>query len=437
MNLIALTEFYPTSEITYASELLYVCELGKYLHSEGYTLNLDGIILDDILRKSRFFEYLRVAVYNGWVTNVNLSEIDLALTKDNPFSLRSISNQLLTEEEIQFDSADIEARKDEIYNIVTPKKARVVFKSKTPEKWVWSQNNKDSRLESLNTTSICSGEVSQNIVSLIAYVAVKRFLYINTLEFQLDLSLQINLTQLGVVDLFLLIEKTNALQGWFFCNYNSEEDVQQRQGYEAWWYMGYEQGLCRREYDIAEKKKYLKQLGIQTGDIVGVYTRKGTKNKANYIKSIADFHFAFITISDKDISFEIINTTMTRFGANLEYDNLTSDIKKLLNYKRPSDTLNIGVERLPFEEVGIEHMLNYELTFVSRLQKGDVAELLVEDGKRGKLIENLSDVDYIYWLLKDYDSKHMQGKAEERFLKMYFSDGGEPVYNKYKRGELF
>ena len=64
-KIVALSELYPASEIKLGSELYYVCEFGKYLTTHGYQLSLDGVSMHRVLRNSRFWGYLGVAIYNG------------------------------------------------------------------------------------------------------------------------------------------------------------------------------------------------------------------------------------------------------------------------------------------------------------------------------------------------------------------------------------
>ena len=61
MSIIQISEVYPVREIKLASELLYVCELAKAFYiNKGCQLSIDGVVLSDSLKKSRYWSMFRV-----------------------------------------------------------------------------------------------------------------------------------------------------------------------------------------------------------------------------------------------------------------------------------------------------------------------------------------------------------------------------------------
>ena len=130
---------YSTSKVSLGSELFYICELGKYLNQNGHQLSLLGVSLVPELRNSRFWEYLRLAVDRGWLTDVDVPNVDLAVSLGNPIRLDNVLNVLITENKVEYDKADFKRRlSDEIYNQSEPKLLQVAFKSKDDKKWCWT-----------------------------------------------------------------------------------------------------------------------------------------------------------------------------------------------------------------------------------------------------------------------------------------------------------
>ena len=123
---------YPSSTINYGSELLYICELGKYLSAYDKYVSLKGIPLSEVLEKSEYWDYFRVAVRSGWVRDVNYSQSSIQITPINPINLDGIENIILQFEPVEFDAEDSRRRSEDIdYRWCTPRKTQVVFESQT------------------------------------------------------------------------------------------------------------------------------------------------------------------------------------------------------------------------------------------------------------------------------------------------------------------
>lgn len=425
MDKIHLSELYSVSEVKLGSELYYICELGKYLNVCGYVLSLDGVILDRVLRNSRFWDYLRVANYNGWVCDLTCSDAELLITPQSPVCLKTVVNRLYSEVDVTESAEVLNKRRDDVlFDLATPKPFKICFAEKTSEEWVWTKGkNLDEEL--LHTRSLGgTNYVSQCFVSLVAYVAIKRFMTNSFDKFRLVLDISFLTNEHAVSDLILLEERTNALD-WFVSEYNVSEDRANNLGYEAWLYRGREMGYEQREYSAKEKMNNFKRLGFNVGDIVGLYERK-VSQKGNMVKSLCDFHFAIIRGANaKGLTLEVVQSRKTRYGYQKEFDELSTAVKSMFQGKSRHSKFH-SVERfVEWNALGVEYMMDAEKEFITPLQGDDIIDLLVSNGEREAIVR-LNEFDFIYWLLKDYNVSF----AEEKFLKRYFNNA-VPAYNKY------
>lgn len=423
-KIVALSELYPASEIKLGSELYYVCELGKYLTTHGYQLSLDGVSMHRVLRNSRFCGYLGVAIYNGWVTDVNCNSSDacsLDISAQMP-DLSGVVNRMYTEEPVVYSSEDAEKRQDEFYDIVTPKKYQVTFSVRRDDMWVWTKGT-SMEVELMHTSSFGgTNYVSQCFVSMIAYVAAVRFVTGSPKQFKLVLDNSFLINEHAISDVILLEERTNALD-WFISEYNVDEARLNNLGYEAWLYRGREFGFVQRTYSPKEKVDNFKRLGFEVGDIVGLYERRITQ-KGNAVKSISDFHFAIIKGIDRGgVSLRVVRSSKTKYGYKREFEALSTEVKAMYDGRYTNfSNFKSASKYYSFNDLGVEYMLDSEQYFIAPLQGDDFIDIEVTNGKENAVV-HLNEVDYIYWILKDYNVEF----NEDKFLKRYFKKRS-PIY---------
>lgn len=430
-NVVQLGEFYFTSKIDYASELYYVCELGKYLSVNGFVLSLDGIILNTILTKSRFWDYFRIAITNGWIIGVSDDMSKYYVTDVNSINVDTVVNRLFCEYEYS-EPEDIKERRDTdlLFDLSTPKKCQIVFSEKNDDVWVWNKG-KTVEIETINSKAFSTNYISQCFISIIAYSAVERFKAEreNRLSFKF-LRLELDLTHLtmehAVSDLLVLSERTNAID-WVDYVFNTDKERNDNLGYEAWLYIGRERGFVQREYSGKEKVENLKALGLGVGDIVGLYERKVTQ-RGSRAKSIVDFHFAVIdAINTHRVEVTLFNTIKTVYGDKKEFDELPSAVKQMFENKKNFSDMRVAKRNFEWSDVGAEYMLDDEKYFIAPLQGDDVMDdLLVLDRNNKEVKVSVNSIDYIHWLLKD----HNYPFNENRFIKRYY-DNDKPAYYKF------
>ena len=426
-----VSQFYPCSKVTLGSELLYLCELGKYLGSYGFCLSLDGVILDNILKKSRFWDYMRVAVKSGWLVDVNVDKFELDITIQNPINLSRVRNIFVTTEKVTFDYQDNSRRNDDVmYDWMTPKRIQISFTAQNDNCWFWSINGADTEGFSANQNNVNNTYSSQIFTSILAYVAVNRLINGVPQMFAMEFDDSIlNNKQIPIADIELLHYETDATNGWFAYDIGESEAVQNKCGYVAWWYKGLEQGYCHREFSGDEKRKYFADLGMKLNDVVLLYERKSCQS-ANYIKEVSSMHIAIVRgINKTGLTLEIVNNKKTRHGYELWFSSLPEAVQKMYldgtSYKEYRGT----VKKYDWIDVGVNYMLRSELNFITPLQLEDSVPVGITNGIDSEHIW-LREDDAIYWILKDYDVSF----NEEHFLKLYF-EGRTPAYTRYQNGD--
>lgn len=428
MQKIHISELYSTSNVTLGSELYYICELGKYFTQCGYQLSINGIVLDPVLKKSRFWNYLKIANYNGWVTDIDclVSEMDISELK--AFQLKTVENRIFTETPVARTEDEIAKRRDdEFYDMITPTAYQVVFGAISDDTLVWTKGTKQHDTL-LHAQAFGGNYGSQCFVSLIAYVAVKRFLTHEFNKFNLVFDEIYLSLQHSVSDVILLEERTNAFD-WLDIKYNTSSERLINLGYEAWLYRGREMGFEYREYSPKEKLNNAKRLGFAEGDVIGLYTRK-TSQRGNLVKSLTDFNFAIIRkISSASIKLEVVLSRKTKYGYFKDFEELSPEVKAMYLGRDASDKeFRSKMVEIAWNDLGVEYMMSDEGEFIVSLQGDDFADLVISVNDEERLL-SLCEFDYIYWILKDYSVDF----AEEKFLKKYFPTS-EPAYFKVMGG---
>lgn len=434
---IHISQFYSCSKVTLACELYYICELGKYTKiNHGQSVSLDGVILDKRLKKSVLWDYFRLSVEQGWLTNVGVSEESIEISIQNPLNITKteIANFLYVLDEVAFDSEDhIKRNSDRDYDIRTPMKAQVSFNRRDKEAWIWTTAGEGGTHFTVNNNAFNHNHADQSWLSLIAMVAVNRLFTEEPKILGILLSNNTILNPMAISYILLLDDETNALTNW--CSFSFDETIQQNSqlqlGYTAWYAKGRDIGLLSRWYSHKEKFDRMKKLDMQIGDVVMLYEREKAQ-KNNYIKSIKSCFLAKINSIEGDmISFDLINTVKPKYHGKIEFDNHTTAVKKMYYSNLPYEKLNVSRSTYSITEIGVEYLMYSEKFFILPLnQCDDVKVTYVSDGTRTDTLI-LHQNDLVYWILKDYDYEF----NEDRFLAKYFKSS-EPAYTRYMRGEV-
>lgn len=422
--MIHISQFYACSKIKVPCELLYVCEIGKYLHEKyNDVLSLDGVLIPKEIVDTRYWDYFKIAITNGWVINygdITFDESDIDNIPD-----RLYRNVLLVPDSFKQESYSK-------VSIRTPKKYEVSFAERCDDYWHWTMGGFDNKNYGVNNMALNNDRGEMTMLSLVAMVAVER--QINGVPKQLLLSINDNMLlnrfTLGYV--MGLLEETDALTGW--CWYSIEDsvsaDMTRQLNYLAWYVKGRDLGYFRQWTNGNKKYEYLCELDIEAGDIVMLYDRSKSNSK-DYIKTITSCHFAkVIKLTPDDIVLELINTTKPYFHAKTVFENHTMAVKYMYCNNYPYESLNTSRRSESLSHMGVGYYLFDEMSFILPLDEcDDLVSTYVTDGERDEHLL-LSQNDLIYWILKDYDYSF----NEERFLAKYFPDV-DPVRTRYLRGE--
>lgn len=431
MGLVHISQFYPCTKIELAGELCYVCELGKYLHEYyGDNLSLSGVQLSTVLRKSVYWDYLRIALMEGWVTETGLTEDDYIDTPQNKidWETRSLKNVLYTTSTVPFNRDDATKRNlDHEYNLRVPKRTQVAFTRMSVEVYEFSISGKNRIEKDINNKALNDEGAKQMWLSFIAFVAVNRLKtgIPSALMISFDSTVVSCTGSLSYV--LSLDDETSALHGW--CYYMFDNTVRKvdmlQLGYIAWYNKGEDAGFLKRYYIPKEKQRHLKDLNISVGDPVLFY-RRARKQTKNRVKEIEGANVAIVRgINQSTITVDLINTTKLKSQGKLDFDNNSTSIKSM--YIEPSYTkFNVTTKTFSWQDIGIEYMMFDELCFILPLNEADDIKTQFVDNGSEQAFLNIPQNDFIYWLLKDYNAEF----NEDKFLSTYF-DGIEPLYKQF------
>ena len=426
-----LSQIYATSSIETGSELYYVIELGKYLNKAGYALSLSGIQLSPTLMKCRFWEYLKLAIQNSWIVDISSETSSVGFMQGSDINLWSsahVRNVMVYECEdvskpvIPSDSASRNSNK--YYAAVTPYPVPCKF-VESHGNWVWNYEEQGMLKSNLYDP------MSQNLVSIIAYCAVRKALTEVPKKLTLVLNNSKFTTQLSTVDIDILSGMTNALNGWVDIDMG-EDDVRRRaeRGYEAWYYIGVEKGMLDAHqdgYTIEEKMNRFDTLGFKSGDVVGLYYRVEKDGVSNKMKPITEFHYAIVRAKMANgLLIEQINEITTPFMRREKYKNLSMQLKSLYIGEPKYDEFNSNTEVISWYNLGVEYCMCNESKFIAPLYHvdGDDNCILIAMSKDEEWL--LPQEEAIYWLLKLYNVDF----NEAHYKAVHF--GSEtPLYDKY------
>lgn len=423
-NVVHINQFYNCSKVEFAIELQYIVELGKYLHYNGEVLSLNGVILDKLLRKSRYWDYFRVAVDEGWI--IDVFEEDLEITQDNPVNYDiDFRNILITENEVKFDKEDHERRlTSSEYKYRTPLPMQIYFTSKNDVVWDWTLKANSSQEFITNNKCLNSDGAETCWVSFIAYVGVQRLLTGCPERLTITINGSIADTPDILSNFLLLLEETSCCNSW--CFYHLDKTITEKRanhlGYLAWYKKGQELGYLNGWYNSKEKLEYMDKLDIKVGDVVYLYERH-LGPTLNYVKEIAGFKLAVVKgISTDGIDIQIINTKKTKAQGEVDYKNYTMATKQMYGFDNPFNRFNSTRTRYKWNDIGVEYLLYSERYFITPCYDDDMIVMNISNSYGDTECVYLSACNLTYYILKDFDVEF----NEERFLARYFG-GKKPL----------
>lgn len=436
MSGVHVSQFYSCSKVKLASELYYICELGKYSFIEhGKPVDTQGVVLHSVLKKSKLWEYFRMAVSNGWVVNAGVSDEEFPVSKEHPLDLdKSVyRNMFLTTEAVGYDADEtIKRSQNADFDLRTPVKSQVSFERMEPSLWLWTASGAGGNGFSANNNSFNNNSADMAWVSLVAMVAVHRLF--TKIPDKLAISFSDNnlINAMALSHFLVLDSMTQCFRGWVHYTFDDyvAENKKLQLSYYAWYSIGREYGMVDRWYNGKEKLRYLRRLDVEPGDIV-LYYERDPAQKANYIKSIAGCCVArVVKVNNRDIELELIHTIMPKFAGKEAFDDHSMSVKMLYSDSKPYETLRLSRVKHAMADIGIEYMLYSEYCFIVPLSQAmDVVATRVSDGTRTDTLL-LDQNNLIYWILEDYGYQY----NKQRFLDRYFSQA-EPLRDRYLRGE--
>jgi len=466
---IKLTDIYPCNIVNTACELYYIIELGKYsklLHNES--VSLQNITLDKSLYSTYVFPYLRVAVAEGYLVNVNVPS-DLLLLDDeadvNNYKL--IFNQFIVENEVDFDFAEYsQYSRDYAYKIHNPKPVRVMLK-RVDDFLVFKCVGESSKMCSINRSLINTRYAGQTWLSLFAWYVIQNhsgvffekllvYLDTETLLAQDSLSYPLILsecTQALSSNVFFTLDERDTMLRIEKLNLSDEEneyhnnevigrlDILKRQcGYNAWYTKGMDMGLCSKYVNedgdafrsAQDKLKRMEELGMLVGSPVILYTRT-QPTKSNVRGAIESAKIAIIqNVTSKAVTLLCINTTDTFVHSEFIWNKLyTTEVKSMYS-KPPYIDLNTTKMSVEFIDLGVEYYLSFESMFIVPLSQADdsIKQCIPKYmGSDEYLLVDMPQNQLIYWICSEYNVPIDLGLFKKAYL------GGKAMYDDYVEGK--
>lgn len=424
MKTIHISQFFACSSVSLSVELQYIVELAKYLRDYDAVLSVDGVDFDDVLRKSRYWDYFRVALEDGWIADCTAEDTEITLLSPINYD-RPFKNVKFVETQVRYDDEDAQKRRfDAEYNYRTPIVTEIVFAEKTYQFWRW---NLGAKLI-VNNTALNSADSESAWISMVAYVAVQRLFNGTPQNLLIEITGSIAKTYMVLSNFMLLMAETKACSSW--CYYVFDESVTRDMinnlGYQAWYMKGLELGELNRWYTPVEKQFYMNKLDLMVGDVVFLYERRYGQ-KLDYLKSIEGFHVAVIeNINADGVEFTVVNNKKTKSQGEVDYADFTMVTKQMYGFTNPFSRPNVSRVKYSWADLGVEYAMHGERYFITACNNDDYKEQFIGD-EHNRLKVQLPAIELTYWILRDYGIEF----DELRFVEKYIKE--EPLYDMFQR----
>jgi len=437
LNAVHVSQFYPCSHVKLAAELLYICELGKHSYYKyGKPVSIECVKLNEILQKSKVWDYFRISVKCGWVVDIgNLGSDFLDFTARRPrITTTEFGSFLFTIDPTDhIDGIDTQRiHYDDVYALSNPQYRLVYFydRNDTSGVWCWDINMSSTHFTD-NNSSLNNNNANVAWVSFVAMCAVYRLFNNNPRAVSINFTSQVLSNNKMAISYFLLLaEETPCFSSWTSYSFNdtSITSAKVRQyGYYAWYAKGKDLGYLCKDYTLTDKVNRIIELDMRTGDFCFFYERKRSQ-KRDLIKEIESCRLGRIKkITTRSISLEFITTLRTKAHGWKTFKQMTTSVQSLWSDSESYNTLHRSEQTFSLIDVGIEYCMSGEIRFITPLDStSDSVEMWVSD----KDILRLSQNDLIYWVCKDYNYDF-----DEKRFKAKFFPKSEPLYDKYMRGD--
>jgi hypothetical protein len=401
-NTIHVNEILPKkiTRITTGSELLLIFEINKYteLLLNARTIT-DGIEVHDILKGCEHYSFVMT---NGFNFGIDLTEEE----RDN---LKSYDSTLYFKA-----------------NVLTAYgNTGVVLKSKTDTEWVYERY-----YAMVENNFMARAYKSHAYVSLLAYMLVVSFR--DNISPVLIIDHENNSdTEFEYADLIILKDWGNKpIEGRVDIRFSATRELQPT--WEAFLKLNQQRGFMVREYNKAEKFKYLNKF-FEIGDVVLLYKRDLTA-RGKVLGRLVSCYPAVIEKFDKDtvtLKYYPIPRTTTTHHLEVEFiKDLCEDEDK--NYS-PQDynTFPISKMQQDLNDIGVDKFTYREKFFFIKPVDSDGSYQYFRTETGYKKVQ-LGTLDTIYAVFEDRGVEY----NKDKFLETYFTSKNRvPVYEQYRETE--
>ena len=443
-SVVPLSVFYTPKSLVIKNlcEIYYICELGKYLYRNyGRSLSLQQWSFHfKVLQNTPVFDYVKLAKHSKWLVFEDRKSREFFSDFDSiDFDTTKIVNVFYTTEDFEDDRAiKLKRLSDVVFNYSEPIKRFVSFRLQNKNTWYFAMYGKNGKYFDKNNLALTGEMAYYNWISLVAMVAVERYVKKSPNRLQLEISQSVLFNNdEATIYLEILSEHTTVLKDWVDLVYDSNipMSIRNNVNYVSWFKYGSDLGYLCRDYSVKEKLEYMKKRNICIGDIVVIYDRKHTRRE-DYLKSIIDCHIAkILDISDRGLTIEVFNTRYPKYHNQKMFELLPQEVQEMYKGNKPYEQFNSVVHKEDWNDIGVEYLMNVEYKFIVRLSEtNDTCEYFVQKAVKKKKIEDLictNQAEMIYWMLSDYNVAF----DKKRFCQKNFVGKHIALYERFMNSE--
>lgn len=391
--MVSCSDFLGRSEFKTYSEFIFMLCVAKEYYRRGNLMDFSMMNIDDVLGSKQKL-MLRWCVYHGYVY---IGDVEVSQPSENEpykFNLDAITHY----------EGKLFCEKEDCYEWTS--------------EWAKGQDYGDywkdlyfySELGTIllhtvahMVVSIREGEVPRKKIRFFADngVACSTYIYINLLNCTRTIDWFADMVQIDID----LDGKSVDIDLSLFINSGIQADR-------------------RKHWSIKDKVTQLKSEGIVEGSICILYERKGVA-KTNTVGRITNASIVRVDrISKNSILVTVLPVYRTKEEIESDFNEIPSDIQAnfldMLSFK-----INETQRLIDLYSLGISNYIFDEDLFLAPIDEyGTTEKYVTVDGKRGIL--ELSQVDAIYWLLKQFGVSF-----DEKLYKQSYSGGRELLYDRY------
>ena len=171
-----------------------------------------------------------------------------------------------------------------------------------------------------------------------------------------------------------------------------------------------------KHYSCEEKREQLKELGMDVGSILVLWTRKGMCKNSEYGKIVSACIVRLDEIGDNFLGFAKISINKTKEEVRKEYFDIPEDKRYLFSdVLEKGATVSILVKDLM--NISIDNNFLDEEYFLTKLDTHEKVVKLISVGMEEKTVE-MKGVDAVYWLLCQYNVEF----DKDMYREMYMGD---------------